>query len=108
MAVLTMEESALRVEAARAMPMSSFSGETTSLGSTRGLRGCHLGSPRVTSSPRIRRNESPEVTGGDSSRQLPITRNEGVPGSSPGVGFRPICREFCRLRQPLAEAFGPF
>jgi hypothetical protein len=34
------------------------------------------------------------MTGGDSSRQLPITRNEGVPGSSPGVGFRSICRIF--------------
>ena len=40
-----------RVEAARAIPMSSFSGETASSGSTRGLRGCHLGSPRVTSGP---------------------------------------------------------
>jgi hypothetical protein len=40
-----------RVEAARAMPMSRFSGETTSSGSTRGLHGCHLGSLRVTSSP---------------------------------------------------------
>jgi hypothetical protein len=28
------------------------------------------------------------MTGGDSSRQLPITRNEGVPGSSPGVGLK--------------------
>jgi hypothetical protein len=26
------------------------------------------------------------MTGDDWSRQLPITRNEGVPGSSPGVG----------------------
>ncbi len=44
----------------------------------------HRESPPVQ---RIRRNEAPEVTGGDSRRQLPITRNEGVPGSSPGVGF---------------------
>jgi hypothetical protein len=45
----------------------------------------HRESPPVQ---RIRRNEAPEATGGDSSRQWPITRNEGVPGSSPGVGFR--------------------
>ena len=45
----------------------------------------HRESPPVQ---RIRRNEAPEVTGGDSSRQLPITRNEGVPGSSPGVGLK--------------------
>jgi hypothetical protein len=44
-------EEAPRVEAAGAMPMSQFSGETTSSGSTRGLPGCHLEAPRVTSSP---------------------------------------------------------
>jgi hypothetical protein len=31
--------------------------------------------------------ERPGVTGDGTTRQLPITRNEGVPGSSPGVGF---------------------
>ena len=36
----------------------------------------HRESPPVQ---RIRCNEAPEVTGGDSSRQLPITRNEGPP-----------------------------
>src|SRR5688500_7955453 len=35
----------------------------------------HRESPPVQ---RIRCNEAPEVTDGDSSRQLPITRNEGV------------------------------
>src|SRR5918994_1017349 len=45
----------------------------------------HRESPPVQ---RIRRNEAPEVTGGDSSRPLSITRNEGVPGSSPGVGLK--------------------
>src|SRR5919106_3396406 len=44
----------------------------------------HRESPPVQ---RIRHNEAPEVTGDDSSGQLPITRNEGVPGSSPGVGL---------------------
>jgi hypothetical protein len=44
----------------------------------------HWESPPVQ---RIRCNKAPKVTHGDSSRQLPITRNEGVPGSSPGVGF---------------------
>jgi hypothetical protein len=26
-----------------------------------------------------------------------LTRNEGVPGSSPGVGFLQICRDFARI-----------
>jgi hypothetical protein len=43
----------------------------------------HRESPPVQ---RIRHSDAPEATGGDSSRQLPITHNEGVPGSSPGVG----------------------
>jgi hypothetical protein len=57
----------------------------------RGLRGVyaaalsgHQESPPVQ---KIRRNEAPELTANDSTRQAPITRNEGVPGSSPGVGF---------------------
>jgi hypothetical protein len=56
----------------------------------RGLPGVYeaviSGHPESPPVRRIRCNEAPEVTGGDSSRQLPITRNEGVPGSSPGVG----------------------
>jgi hypothetical protein len=58
---------------------------------TRGLPGVYGGViPGHRESPSVRRfggTERPGVTGGDSSRQLPITRNEGVPGSSPGVGF---------------------
>ena len=61
----------------------------------------HRESPRVQ---RIRLNEAPEVTGGDSSRQLPITRNEGVPGSSPGVGFSRFAGKR-RLAPASAAAF---
>ena len=48
---------------------------------------------------RIRRNEAPEVTGDDSSRQSPITRYEGVPGSSPGVGFSRFAGSSCAARR---------
>jgi hypothetical protein len=34
-------------------------------------------------------------------------RNEGVPGSSPGVGFRPICRYFCHSGQRRDGSGGP-
>jgi hypothetical protein len=68
------------------MPMSQFSDETTPLGSTRGYTAVISGHRESPPVQRIRRNEAPEMTGGDSSRQLPITRNEGVPGSNPGVG----------------------
>jgi hypothetical protein len=54
------------------MPMPTFSGETTSLGSTRVYRAVISGHRESPPVQRIRRNEAPEVTGGDSSRQLPI------------------------------------
>src|ERR687892_813463 len=47
---------------------------------------------------RVRSTKRPEVTGDGTTRQLPITRNEGVPGSSPGVGFRLLCRAFFHAR----------
>jgi hypothetical protein len=52
-------------------------------GSTRLSSRGHRESPPVQ---RIPRNHAPEVTGGDTSRRVPITRNEAVTGSSPGVG----------------------
>jgi hypothetical protein len=55
----------------------------------------------------IRRNQAPEVTGDDSARQAPITRNEGVPGSSPGVGFSDL-QGFRAPSKGLSEGFrGP-
>jgi len=45
------------------------------------------------------------MTGGDSARQPPITRNEGVPGSSPGVGFLGKRARFA-AREP-AGSFSP-
>jgi hypothetical protein len=71
------------------MPMSPFSGETTSSGLP-GVYGAVISGHRESSAVRdLRRNEAPEATGDDTK---PITRNEVVPGSSPGVGFW-ICRE---------------
>jgi len=40
----------------------------------------------------IPRGKRPQVTGVDWRGHPFITRNEGVPGSSPGVGFRRLCR----------------
>ena len=37
---------------------------------------------------------------------LSFPRNEGVPGSSPGVGFQPICRDVCRLWQRARQLQG--
>jgi hypothetical protein len=58
----------------------------------------HRESPPVL---RIRRHEPTEVTGDGTKRQSPITRNEGVPGSSPGVGFRFAGKK--RLPRPPAH-----
>jgi hypothetical protein len=89
----------------QAMPMSRFLERQP----RRGLPGVyeavisgHRESPPVQ---RIRRKEAPEVTGGDSSRQMPITRNEGAPGSSPGVGFG-ICRDFAPSDDALMKGSG--
>jgi hypothetical protein len=47
------------------------------------------------------------MTGGDPSRQLPITRNEGVLGSSPGVGSRHL-QGFSGVDRCLSEGLrGP-
>jgi hypothetical protein len=54
----------------------------------------------------IRRNEAPEVTGGDSKRQAPVTRNEGVPGSSPGVGLNPCSEELCEALSTFMRSDG--
>jgi hypothetical protein len=37
---------------------------------------------------KVRLGHAPEVTGDGTTRRVPITRNEGVPGSSPGVGSK--------------------
>jgi hypothetical protein len=62
----------------------------------------HRESPPVQ---RIRRNEAPEATSGGTKRHLPITRNEGVPGSSPGVGFSDL-QGFFALARALVKGSG--
>jgi hypothetical protein len=66
-------------------------------------------SSRVTES-RLQSNGSGvtkrlEVTHGDSSRQLPITRNEGVLGSSPSVGFLPSLQGFLSVQATCPVGF---
>jgi hypothetical protein len=71
----------------------------------------HRESPPVR---RIGRSKGPEVTGDGPTRQAPITRNEGVPGSSPGVGlsglfvwvFCSIDAEIVRLLESRHEGRG--
>jgi hypothetical protein len=62
----------------------------------------HRQSPPVQ---KIRRTEGPELTGGDTTRRLPITRNEGVPGSSPGVGSRPVLQGLSPEQTTLSAGF---
>jgi hypothetical protein len=69
----------------------AFSRKTTKPGFARGPLGVHeavISGHRESPSVRgFGGTERPGVTDDGMARQPPITRNEGVPGSSPGVGF---------------------
>ena len=75
----------------------AFSRKTTKPGFARGPLGVHeavISGHRESPSVRgFGGTERPGVTDDGMARQPPITRNEGVPGSSPGVGFRRFAGE---------------
>jgi hypothetical protein len=79
-----------------------FSIRTTSQASASRPPRWPLQSPPVRSSPR---NRPWHAAWGDWSGHRFITRNEGVPGSSPGVGFS-ICRERLALACLTARLSG--
>src|SRR5918992_4713339 len=84
----------------------SFSRLSTLRTSTSPPPDCPLQSPPVRSSPVDPAREAVWSTGADWSGHRFITRNEGVPGSSPGVGFRTLLQVFLLRWQRLCAVAG--